>query len=198
MKFAGVCVIGLLALATAANGQVMVDVQDMGSVGVGLTAYKVSFSGLEVGAIDVGFNGPMNQEWIPFMATHLETPTMDNAGLLVDETVDSHILLETADMISVLYPALEDNPTPPVGTGSYLANPNDPVAGRMVFGIVETSRSDPLEFAWIVVPDGQSVQMTGFAGVSGVDYPVSANIPEPATLCLLALGGLALMRRRNK
>jgi hypothetical protein len=54
----------------------------------------------------------------------------------------------------------------------------------------------------LVVPVGTTVNLSGFAaGNTGPSTAISATnlgIPEPASLGVLALGGLALIARRRK
>ena len=80
-----------------------------------------------------------------------------------------------------------------VGLGSF--GHGDPTDAFTVLGQFAT----PKDFLQIVIPEGDSVwlsvnildagQKTQFAGT---------QVPEPATMTALALGGLALLRRRRK
>ena len=191
-------VVAVLAMATVANAALTVTVSGPVDVGAGLSQYIVGFSGETINGIDLKFTGPLHQEWVPFMATFFDTPTLDNAAYLSAELLarDTHILFETAALNTVLYPALEDNPTPASGTGTYLGNPNEPVGQRMVFAI--TSPTDPMDFAQIVMAAGAQCTMNGTVSrADGTEFPINQVIPEPASLTLLCLGGLALLRRRR-
>ena len=124
-----------------------------------------------------GMNGPMNQV---LFAGSLPTPTLTFASLLADPTQDSHFLLLDTDIIAV---------TAPNETGSYLGGE---------FAILVAARSNPLPLALVVIPDGQQVVLTGTAGDAAPNiFPVNLVIPEPLTLTLLGVGGLALIRRRR-
>ncbi len=52
--------------------------------------------------------------------------------------------------------------------------------------------------AQLVIADGNTVSMTGsvMIGIDEVDF-AEFTIPEPATISLLAIGGIALLRRRS-
>lgn len=82
--------------------------------------------------------------------------------------------------------------------------------------LVENADSPPTGTEWyygpvIVGPDGPYVpghvyrwpngtgswQIGQFDPVGGLDTPGSANVPEPLAISLLALGGMALLRRRR-
>ena len=137
------------------------------------------------GVPPAGMNGPMNQI-MAFGA--LATPTMTNANLIgppFGETwQDSHFLLLDTDLLVV---------TTPSETATYLGGE---------FAILVAARSNPLPLALVViadVPPGQQVVLTGTAGDAGANiFPVNLVIPEPLTLTLLGVGGLALIRRRRR
>ncbi|HDZ20079.1 MAG TPA: PEP-CTERM sorting domain-containing protein, partial [Phycisphaerae bacterium] len=60
---------------------------------------------------------------------------------------------------------------------------------------------ETLDLANIVVPFGETVTllffMNGTGGGEVIDTSFTVPIPEPATMGLLVLGGLAMLRRRN-
>ena len=128
-----------------------------------------------------GFNGPMNQI-LAFGS--LATATLDFADLIgapfgLPEQ-DSHFLLYLAD-ISIAVGPFE--------TSTFLGG-----------GFSYTVRDlNPLPLALIVIADGGSVHLTGIASdvAAAVEWPLDLNIPEPLTLTLLGVGGLALIRRRR-
>jgi hypothetical protein len=69
-------------------------------------------------------------------------------------------------------------------------------------GIVAASQTDPLPLIYVVLKPSESAILSGQVALSGETSPrqigpyVVCFIPEPTSLSFLALGGLALARRR--
>ena len=173
-------------------------------------------------ADQIGFVGTMSQNWMPsFSAPYDPTPTRDMANgldglkgtfLVYGTAMDSHLTLRNvasstyegpdAGLIAPGYVPVEDNsaggPGHGLGTG---------ITG---FDVGWLNAVPNLLVAQIVVPDGQQVLFKGRGSfkyeIAGRTEPVYGDnlvtavigIPEPATLGLLAIGGIvALIRRRR-
>jgi hypothetical protein len=182
MGIVGTC---LLAAQLSYAG-VTVEVEPGVSVGSGLTSYTVNLiadsPADEVAAFDGGFSGAMNQ--VGAFSGALPTPTLDNVNAYLtptEKSQDSHFLFLIDQLV------IE---TAPAETASSLTG---------VFGVKVPDRAESLEFAQIVLADGDSVELTGTASNGAGDaFDVSTVIPEPATMSLLGLGALAIIRRRRK
>ena len=80
-----------------------------------------------------------------------------------------------------------------LGLGSY-GHPNTTDA----FTVLGSSWTS-IDFLQIVMETGQSCHLAvNVLDTTGTRYAQSAGVPEPATMTALALGGLALLRRRRK
>jgi hypothetical protein len=180
-----VCVLAMAGMANAAvNVTADHDLATCPGYDV-VTVHLVADTPAEtVVAFDGGFYGSMNQIWK--FGNTAPTPDLEVfPGDTAPDPCDSHFLLLDSEELIVTAPA-EDGP----GTGSFLT-------ATMGLGIVEQD----LSIAQIVIPVGQSVQLTttvanGAGDETGINVPINA-LPEPATLGLLAMGGLAVIRRRR-
>jgi hypothetical protein len=68
------------------------------------------------------------------------------------------------------------------------------VSGRYVTGLDGSDRRDPRSGEWRITPIGAA---TGYEITVEGDVATIHGTPEPATIMLLGLGGLALIRRRK-
>ncbi len=122
------------------------------------------------------FDGPMNQVLLGGVAA---TPSMSVARYLgADLPADSHFLLfDETDMVIVHAPE---------ESGTFL---------RGTFGITVPARRQDLPLAYLVIPDGGQVVMTG--GTTDPQgrqaLPIYLVVPEPTAAWMLAAGGLALL-----
>jgi hypothetical protein len=180
------CMVGICLLASLSQAGVTVEVEPGVDVGGGLTSYQVNMVADSptdwVAAFDGGFSGPMNQ--VGAFSGALPTPTLDNVDAylsLTEKSQDSHFLFLLSQLV------IE---TSPAETASSLTG---------VFGVKVPGRAESLEFAQIVLADGDSVELTGtVSNGDGVAFDISTTIPEPATMSLFGLGAVALIKRRRR
>ena len=189
----------IIVAPVVAQAAVHVDVTSNGSPAAGLTSYTVWLNADtladSVAAFDGGFTGPMNQV---FELGVVATPTLTRAvAPMVNEDEDTHFLFQLTNLVVVNTPK-EDGP----GTGSYLMG-DDGAGGvdNAVFGIKPAFITQNLALAQIVIPDSavDLVYLTAEVsdGIGNRTAFTNVPIPEPATLSLLAVGVVALCRKKT-
>lgn len=127
----------------------------------------------------------------------IATPTLTLLGdpTPISQEVDTHFLVETAD-IATMSPPAENKPTPYTVEDSRGGFGNS-LTGTFSLLAVEQPRWD---FAYFVVPAGTEVFFDFEIGANGFDSETvggSFVVPEPSTLLLLVLGALGLLYRRG-
>jgi hypothetical protein len=182
-KVAWIAMVCLCAVSVAQAG-VTVEVGPGVDVGAGLTSYTVNLVADSptdwVAGFDGGFFGAMNQIQA---GGFLPTPTLTSAGFLTptEKSQDSHFLFLDTDLLSETAPA------------------EDTVSLTGVFSINPGVRAESISLAQIVLADGETVELVGAVGTVGEELlDVSTTIPEPATMILLGVGAMAMIKRRRK
>jgi hypothetical protein len=184
-----VALLAVLSLVGVASAGITVNVSDGVDVGSGLMSYTVNLdAGYQLYGVDVKFEGPMNQ-----LTSFAEgtTPTMTAASLLQylgkNIAQDTHFLFVDGDIMPVAEP----------GGVSYAPAES---AGILSAVFVPTGGSTILtswDLAQIVLPAGMDAVMTlSVSDKLGNMESTVAIIPEPATLGLLAMGVVGLLRKR--
>ena len=173
-----------LVLTAAFAEATVIAVHDGGVPVAGLPGYLGYTVSLESDTADApaGFEGDMDGPMNQILAFGvLDTPTLTFADLLPNPEQDSHFLVYDGDIVAAVGPN---------ETSVYLGG-----AFALIAHIV-----NPLPLAYLVIQDGEQVHVTGVTGDAAAQelFPVDlwVPIPEPLTLTLLGLGGLALLRRR--
>jgi hypothetical protein len=149
----------------------------------------------------------VNQEWYEIVpgVTYLDTvaPGSTGVGLIgARYAVDSHVLLpvvaQSGNFLTITTPSESMNAVPPTASG-----PGSMVGNFGYKGAAPTDASTDL--FQIAVPSGAplSVGQTGVmtirltAGDGAQSDFTLGTVPEPASMALLGLGALALIRRRK-
>lgn len=169
-----------------------------------------------------GFNGSASGRTGITTATPLlhsqqfvSTPTLDEeiAGNVTATLIDTHFNFMVTDMLYVGTAPSETNSLaasvePGDATGPLAAMATTGFGDRMHgnFAVVGGAAADvdgdgdptTWQLAWIVVPMPVTIDMNFFTtGIKGGEAVVGSFIPEPATLSLLAIGAVGLLRKRR-
>ena len=160
-----------------------------------------AFDGLNFGY--TGITGMLHQHYsMIFDPPPLATATLDSAYATA---IDTHFLFPLAAMLIVTAPS-EDVFLAPSLEATDAAVPFDGFAdtdfGAQLTGVFAVTAAPVLDLAYVVVPahSGHSfwspVKLDFYlSGTKGGEYIY--DIPEPATLALLSMGGVALLRRKH-
>lgn len=149
---------------------ISVRVDNLGSPAAGLTAYEVHLVAATADDRLVVFEG------------RFDGPMNQATGDL-----DSHFLLPDSDDTMDFIPRSEGS--------NWLGADN---GLRAIIGLGNPLWQMDTAVARLVIPDGEVVVMTAMVACADMDATaISAVVPEPVSLSLLAVGGLALLRRRR-
>ncbi len=177
----------VVCISVAAQAAITTSFTSSPTVGLaGYTTYEVNLtsdSG-DMYGFEISFDGPMNQ------INPLGTPSIFRPDLLFFDTFpeldwDSHFLFYESELIVV--PGASESPTHLYGTFAFTG------------ASVQVYLGPSVSIAQLVIADGNTVEMTGAVtvGITEVDF-AEFTIPEPATISLLAIGGIAMLRRRSR
>jgi hypothetical protein len=217
----------LLLSATAASASVNLTVTSLGAASdgtttySGFTAYKVTATttnGAKINSITLGnFNsanpgagvfGPFLQRWTSDgLGGFTTTPAVATLNGVNANSLDSHFLT-TARTTELITPTEDNNTINPAGgpadTATFDWGTGSSLTG--VFGIPVANQASSIDVLYLVLPNASSATVGGQISTDeNTNYtvattvgPAAAPIPEPASLGVLALGGMALLARRRK
>ena len=160
-----------------------------------------AFDGSDFG--NTGITGTLHQHYSAvFDPPPTATATLDSTSYAT--AIDTHFLFMLADLLVVEAPR-EDVSLATSAEATDAGVPFDGFAdtdfGEFLTGIFAVDGAPSLPLAYIVVPTDSVVTLNFFiSGTSGgeqIDTSFSGPVPEPASMSLLALGGLALLKRRR-
>ncbi len=153
----------------------------------GYTTYIVTLTSDtgDLTGFEVSFDGPMNQMNLFDLST-IFIPDIQTTQFAPHPIFDwdSHFLFYESDLIVV--PGASESPTHLAAIFAFTG------ASALIY------TGPSVEIAQIIIADGNTVEMTGEVSV-GVTIVAFADftIPEPATISLLAIGGIAMLRRKR-
>lgn len=212
-------VVVLLCVASVASADlqmVVTETTDADHTAAGLRAFKVSFVGTtaskdEFNAIDGNLSGDLSQCWFGGATS---TPGLGSPWTLIAspaaEKLDTHMLVDLAgaDVLLAKKPT-EDSDLPggvietidgyQRGMGTKMTGPDG--TENFSYAIQASAQALSTDVLQVVVPATGNAHLSATV-VAQDSTPVLVEydfIPEPATLGLLAVGGIgALIRRRRR
>jgi hypothetical protein len=208
----------LLAVALLANaaGAMTLDLTDEGPLGINdgagnpLAYVVVSVVGDSASekpnAWDGVVSGPLHQltatDDSGFSPVEVLSPTLDFWGGDSDEVVDSHFLVYSANLVPITAPYEGNDGS--LGTTAFPPHHEGYDNGTGLGGIFAdtTADSQTWDVAYLVGVIDTTVNINAEIGAPNFDKLVVDQdytfVPEPATLSLLGLGGLATLIRRKR
>ncbi len=218
--FAGTANADILLFSGARYDVSITDPVAVGDGSEGLVSFVLKFTnttgdaGYDAGSVDgvyfgyTGISSQLHQETSPALSP--TSPTADNTFATV---IDTHFMDIAGDML-VVSPATEDTDVLVSSEAPAVAPPFDAFShtsfGSNLTGVFAVDAAPVFDLAQVVVPasiiTGYDVMPTGWIHVDlfvsgtkgGEAFNFWLDVPEPATMSLLAIGGLAALIRRRK
>ena len=214
------------AQAVVIDGKLEVNITEVGTytyaLGGTVTAYQVNLKVLDplepeliggepnpkygkdlIWAFDVDITGDLYQLCKDYSSVYgpiLYTPTLaDLAGYTAAEVaIDTHLLV--SDLLIETAPAEDNDRVYGLSSPTFTAEGlGTTLSGAAALG---SGALQDLPFAYVVIPAGGSALLTGsVADGLGTEYAFGGggiNIPEPAPLAMLVIGGLGLIARKRR
>lgn len=190
MKSLGLSLVGLLACGSVSSAAITVQVSPGVDLGNDLVRYDVrlvaDLSADKATAWQGEISGPFNNI---LAGGFLSIPTLDNSAFLgADVGKDTHFMFLNADTLPS-EPPLEEN----LGGGNWRLS--------AAIGFKPSIQSQDFLLAQVILPEGQTATMTSMTGRANGDlFTTNATIgevPEPATIGLLGIAGIAILRRKR-
>ncbi|MCA9235272.1 MAG: PEP-CTERM sorting domain-containing protein [Planctomycetales bacterium] len=197
MVVAGAANAGVLVQATAMPGVPPFQAPDAALTG--FTAYQVNVitdDSSVISAVDATFLGPMHQRWSDTNFDGVPDPTPQ--GVASNGRGDSSLTPIAGALIGSA-PTEDNNVSDsPLADGAFDYGVGSTLSGA--WGIPGASQTSSASVAYLVIPDGQTVEFRYAIATANGTFESTAliGVPEPATFVLAGISmlGLAAIRRR--